>query len=193
MLKKLAPTLWVCAIAAILAACSGGATSSSVGEHGGLLPASSSGSGSPIRHIVLIIQENRGFNNFFATFPGATGTTVGKESVSGVTQSINLTETPLVDKKNLSHSYTSFLRAYDGGKMNGFNLIASPGSGKPEGSGPYEYVNPSDIAPYWSIAETYGLANAMFATQGSESFPAHQDLIRGGTAINSTESLIENL
>jgi phospholipase C len=193
MLKKLAPTLWACVTAGILAACSGGATSSSGGERGGLLPASSSGSGSPIKHIVLVIQENRGFNNFFATFPGATGTTVGKESVNGVTQSINLTETPLVDKKNLSHSYTSFLRAYDGGKMNGFNLISSPGSGKPEGSLPYEYVNPSDIAPYWSLAETYGLANAMFATQGSESFPAHQDLIRGGTAINSTESLIENL
>jgi phospholipase C len=33
----------------------------------------------------------------------------------------------------------------------------------------------------------------MFATQGSESFVAHQDFIRGGTAINSTESLIDNL
>jgi phospholipase C len=193
MLKKLARTLWTCAIAGILGACSGGAGSSPVGGRSGLMPASGSRSDSPIQHIVLVIQENRTFNNFFATFPGATGTIVGKESVKGMTQSIDLTETPLVNKKDLSHAYTGFLRAYHGGKMDGFNLIASNGTGKPEKAGPYQYVNPADIAPYWSLAETYALANAMFATQGSSSFPAHQDLIRGGTAINSTESLIENL
>jgi phospholipase C len=32
----------------------------------------------------------------------------------------------------------------------------------------------------------------MFTTQGSSSFPAHQDLIRGGTAIDPTESLIDD-
>jgi phospholipase C len=191
-LKKLAPTLWACAIAGILAACSGGgATSSSVGGHSGLMPAS--GTGTPIQHVVLIIQENRTFNNFFATFPGATGATIGMENVNGVTEPITLTETALADKKNLRHSYPGFLRAYDNGKMDGFNLVDSPGTGRPEKSAPYEYVNPADIGPYWTMAETYGLGNAMFATQGSESFPAHQDLIRGGTAINSSESLIDNL
>ncbi len=163
-----------------------------MGARSGLMPASSS-SGSPIQHIVLIVQENRTFNNFFATFPGATGTTIGEENVNGITQTINLTETPLANTKNLRHSYPGFLKAYDGGKMDGFNLVGSPGTGRPEKSAPYEYVNPSDIAPYWSLAETYSLANAMFTTQGSESFPAHQDLIRGGTAISSTQSLIDNL
>jgi phospholipase C len=193
MLKKLAPTLIACGIAGILGACSGGTTSSSVGGRSELTPASGSGSGTPIQHIVLVIQENRTFNNFFATFPGATGTTVGKESVNGSTQTINLKETPLLDKKNLKHAYSGFLKAYDGGKMDGFNLVEFPGSGKPEKAAPYQYVNPSDIAPYWSLAETYALANAAFTTQGSESFPAHQDLIRGGTAISATESLIDNL
>ena len=192
-MKKLMPTLWACVTAASFVACSGGAASNSVGARGGLVPASGSGSGSPIQHIVLIIQENRTFNNFFATFPGATGTTVGKESVSGSSQSINLKETGLTNKKNLRHSYPGFLKAYDGGKMDGFNLVGSPSNGRPENSAPYQYVNPSDIAPYWTLAQTYALANAMFTTQGSESFPAHQDLIRGGTAINSTQSLIDNL
>jgi hypothetical protein len=108
---------------------------------------------------VLIVQENRTFNNFFATFPGATGTTIGEENVNGITQTINLTETPLANTKNLRHSYPGFLKAYDGGKMDGFNLVGSPGTGRPEKSAPYEYVNPSDIAPYWSLAETYSLAN----------------------------------
>src|SRR5581483_11042042 len=38
----------------------------------------------------------------------------------------------------------------------------------------------------------YGLANAMFSTQGSGSFTAHQDLIRGGSEIDSTESFIDD-
>jgi phospholipase C len=157
------------------------------------MPAPDSGSGSPIKHVVLIIQENRTFNNFFATFPGATGTTVGKELIDGVSRSINLKETTLLDTTNLKHAYPGFLTAYNNGKMNGFNLVEFPGTGRTEKSAPYQYVNPSSIAPYWTLAETYSLANQMFATQGSESFVAHQDFIRGGTAINSTESLIDNL
>ncbi len=30
---------------------------------------------SPIKHVVVLIQENRSFNNLFATYPGADGTT----------------------------------------------------------------------------------------------------------------------
>jgi phospholipase C len=177
----------------MLAACSGGGTSSSLGTRPYLLPNSGSGSGSPIKHIVLVIQENRSFNNLFATFPGATGATVGKELVHGKTKRITLSEVPLEDKKDLIHSYTGFLTAYNGGKMNGFNLIRRLLSSSPEGKEPYEYVRPSDVVPYWTLASTYALANAMFTTQGSESFPAHQDLIRGGTAIDSTESLIDDI
>ena len=35
--------------------------------------------------------------------------------------------------------------------------------------------------PYWDLAKQYVLADHMFQTQGSGSFTAHQDLIRGGT------------
>ncbi|HEY6486872.1 MAG TPA: hypothetical protein VIX83_10865 [Candidatus Cybelea sp.] len=31
-----------------------------------------------IPHIIVLIQENRSFDDFFATFPGADGTTTGK-------------------------------------------------------------------------------------------------------------------
>jgi phospholipase C len=176
----------------MLAACNGGAPSSSLGTRPYLLPGSESTSGSPIKHIVLIVQENRTFNNLFATFPGATGTTVGEELVHGKTKQIKLAEKPLEDKTDLAHAYTAFLTAFNSGKMNGFNRIL-PEAGIPEGALPYQYVRPSDIVPYWTLASTYALANAMFATQGSESFPAHQDLIRGGTAIDSSESMINDI
>ena len=153
-------------------------------------------SSTPIQHVVLIIQENRTFNNLFAGFPGAVSTKIGKELVGkGSKQrekSIALRETNLEDAGNQTHRYGAYLTAYQNGKMDGFNLIKYVTNGKPEGKNPYQYVNPSRIQPYWDIASHWGLADEMFQTQGSGSFIAHQDLIRGGTFINSTESLIDD-
>ncbi len=191
-MKRPAVTLWICAAAATLAACNGGETSKSLGPRPYVLPNSGSGSGSPIEHVVLLVQENRSFNNLFATFPGATGATVGEELVHGRTKQITLSEKHLKDRTDLVHSYTAFLTAYNHGKLNGYNRILTE-TGLRERAQPYEYVNPADIVPYWTLASTYALANAMFSTQGSDSFPAHQDLIRGGTAIDSTQSLIDDI
>ena len=85
--------------------------------------------------------------------------------------------------------------------MDGFNIPAatSCGPGPEAGTKPYQYVTKSDIAPYWDIAKQWVLADAMFQTQGSGSFTAHQDLIRGGTCIQAcvhlsdkTETIADN-
>jgi phospholipase C len=171
---------------------------------GGAMPASSalplttqtSGSGGSIKHVVLMIQENRTFNDLFATFPGVVGTTTGEELVkkngSYVEKPIKLKESNLEDDVDLDHQYAAFLTAYQGDAMDGFNLIKFILTGRYEGSAPYEYVNPSQIAPYWSLASQWGLADKMFQTQGSDSFTAHQDLIRGGTLISQRASLIDS-
>jgi phospholipase C len=33
---------------------------------------------SPIQHVIIVIQENRSFDDLFATFPKADGTTTGQ-------------------------------------------------------------------------------------------------------------------
>ncbi|HLY03058.1 MAG TPA: alkaline phosphatase family protein [Candidatus Cybelea sp.] len=147
-------------------------------------------SSSPISHIVLIVQENRSFDNFFATYPGADGTMTGKMK----NKTIKLREASLDQMCDFGHSRNDFLHAYDHGKMNGFYLESqTTGCPKRAGAAPYEYVNPQQIAPYWDIAEQYVLADHMFQTQGSGSFTAHQDLIRGGTTIDQaqTESIVD--
>jgi phospholipase C len=204
--KPRAGILWGCiAVAFSLAACSGGATSNSI-------PASSiawrpsrshtvathdSGSFTPITHIVVIVQENRTMNNLFATFPGVTGTTTGKRlvNVNGkvTLKSVKLKETNLFVKSNLNHAYSGFITGWDNGKMDNFNNIKRSSGVHLEEAAPYQYVNPSAIAPYWDLAREWGLANAMFTTQGSASFTAHQALIRGGTMIDANDSLIDNL
>jgi phospholipase C len=140
-----------------------------------------------IAHVVVVIQENRSFDNLFATFPGADGATEGKTS-NGKT--VKLRKTELAYPHDLGHSWQRFLAAYDGGKMDGFNLEGGGVSGY-AGTDPYQYVDPKQIAPYWEIARTYVLADHMFQTQGSGSYTAHQDLIRGGTSIDANESLID--
>jgi phospholipase C len=194
-MKTRAFHLWICAIAASVAvsAC-GGATPFSKG--GSISPNSGSTSTpSPIQHIVVMVQENRSFNNLFATFPGADGTTTGKKRTGygkgAKTESIALTESSLETQDNPRHDHPAYNQAYRDGHMDGFNLIKYQLNGKEEGSAPYQYVNPNDVAPYYQIAQQYGLADHLFQTQGSASFTAHQDLIAGATVINSTESIID--
>jgi len=164
------------------------------------------GSGSsPIQHVVMIVQENRSFDNFFATFPGARGATHGKERVkfkgNWIVKSVKLKPFDLVQTKfDITHCSAAFNVAYDGGKMEAFNLQhkgvchqgGTLGDGLPAGLFPYHYVDPSQIQPYWDIAKQWVLSDEMFQTQGSGSFTAHQDLIRGGTMIDTTDSLIDN-
>ncbi len=190
-MQKFALTLLTFPAALSVAACGGMSASPSSPVANAPFLRQLSGS-SPIKHIVIVIQENRTFNDLFATFPGATGTTVGKKRVGNQTKSITLKEVNLAGQRNLNHGYHGWVTAYDGGKMDGFNEVRYPSNNKPEGATPYEYVNPSQIAPYWTMAQQYGLADEMFTTQGSASFTAHQDLIRGGTAIDSSHSLIDN-
>jgi len=188
---------WLTAViaAAALSACAGGAGIPGAGRPS--VPFARSGSSSaPIQHVVIVVQENRTFNNFFATFPGAVGTTTGYERVGkgkkAKTVPIALTEVNLEDKKNLNHLYVSYQTAYDNGNMDAFNLIKYTTNNKPEGAAPYQYVNPAQVQPYWTLAQEYGLADEMFQTQGSGSFTAHQDLIRGGTEIDSGDSLVDD-
>jgi phospholipase C len=194
-LRVLLARLGAAATAFALAACAGGSSGASLSGAPPQYSAPPGASNSPITHIVVVIQENRTFNNLFATFPGTTGTTTGKMRTgtgsSAKTVSIALKEVALEDSTSLRHTYPGYKTAYRNGHMDGFNLITFEFNGKPEGTAPYQYVKPADVAPYWDIATDYGIADHMFQTQGSGSFTAHQDLIRGGTAITSTTSLID--
>jgi phospholipase C len=79
--------------------------------------------------------------------------------------------------------------------MDGFDLSYIPASNKIDCTKPYQYVNPSEISEYWTLATDYALADNMFQTQGSGTFTAHQDLIAGGTVVpygSGTASVIDN-
>ena len=153
-----------------------------------------------IKHIVVVIQENRSFDDFFSTFPNADGTSGGcmASALRLVRRSPAAGTCPKGDKyvrlqeANLVEPATQVVRIrtvvidYDNGRMDGFGLEHG-GTGECPGqlgTLDYQYVNPSQIAPYWTMAQRYVLADHMFQTQGSGSFTAHQDLIAGATIID---------
>jgi phospholipase C len=111
-----------------------------------------------------------------------------------VDQWVTLKPHPLLMADDVAHCHSSFETDYDRGKMDGFNLVSiGPcySKGNPAGTLVYQYVEEGQIAPYWAIARHWVLADHMFQTQGSGSFTAHQDLIRGGTLIGKIRSLID--
>jgi len=71
-----------------------------------------------IKHIVFIIKENRTFDNYFGTFPGANGATQGTISTGQV---IPLGHTP--DRvRDMGHTYQNAATAMNGGKMDKFDV-----------------------------------------------------------------------
>jgi phospholipase C len=144
---------------------------------------------SPVEHVVIVVQENRSFDDLFATFPGADGARTGKTHTGA---SVPLTEVSLSQPYSLPHGHwDGFVPEYDGGKMDGFDTVAFASGHGAAGTFGYQYVNPGQIRPYWTLARRYVLADHMFPTQSSGSFTAHQDLIRGNTAVSATQSIVD--
>ncbi|MBV8434959.1 MAG: hypothetical protein JO029_11830 [Candidatus Eremiobacteraeota bacterium] len=150
------------------------------------LYSSRAASASPIKHVVIVMQENRSFDNLFAGFPGADAPTVGVTHDGRRVKLYADTLSTLVDPP---HYYTVSILDYDNGKMDGFNL--EPGKdGKALGLFPYAYVERSVTTPYWTMAKQYVLADKMFGTEHGSSWTAHVNLI-GTTNLSPTLALLE--
>lgn len=121
-----------------------------------------------IQNVVFIIKENRTFDNYFGTFPGADGATTGTISTGDV---IPLGHTPDRTPRDISHSWNSALTAIDGGAMDQFDLI--PGGNVNGDYLAYTQLTESDIPNYFALARYFTLADAMFSSLTGPSFPNH--------------------
>ena len=144
----------------------------------------------PIKYVIVIFQENRTPDNLFHGLPGADIATSGVNSKGKV---IPLTPIPLVNNYDLGHSHPDFVAMYDGGKMDGADKIAVtciPHAKKcPPPNPQFTYVKPSDVSPYFQLAEQYTFADRTFQTNQGPSFPAHQFIISGTSAPTASSNL----
>jgi len=123
--------------------------------------------GSPIQHIVVIMQENRSFDNLFNGYPGADTVQGGMRG----NELVPLAPVSLGDSRDLNHSHKQWWQDWDQGNMDGF---AQGGSNLA-----YSYVPEKDVEPYWALAQQYVLGDRMFQSNTGPSFVAHQYMIAG--------------
>ncbi|MGA8533784.1 MAG: alkaline phosphatase family protein, partial [Candidatus Tumulicola sp.] len=183
------------AIASLLAACNGSLTGTRMTP--GHFASLDSGGSSPLKHIIIVIQENRTFDNMFNGFPGANTVKTGK----GHGKTYTLQEIPLAWRYDLNHDHSQFLEDYDQGKDDGFDdyiIGYRYGSNCPDSATqhnepacwiiskqqmwkqmPYSYARQSDVQPYWTMASQYALGDDAFASNSGPTYVAHQYLIAG--------------
>jgi phospholipase C len=173
-----------CPAAALLSlnGCGGGSSSS---------PPQASGK---IKHVVIIFQENRSPDNLFHDQVLIDrGADIALQGQTSTGQTVTLTPVPLVTVYDFPHDHPSFLAAWNNGAMNGADLesVFCPGGGTScAPSNPqYQYVQASDVQPYFTLAETYTFGDRMFQTNQGPSFPAHQYIISGTSAVAEKSSI----
>ena len=136
---------------------------------------------SPIKHIVIIVQENRSFENLFAGYPAADAPMYGYLHNG---KRIGLHEVTFENNSDLDHKFAPSITAWNGGEMNGFDLMSFY-TGENVRNYPYAYLDRAEVRPYWMLAKRYVLADHMFPTEFGPSFISHLALISGNTDLSS--------
>jgi phospholipase C len=185
------------AFAAALASCGGGGggskpvpyTSPFTAQPSSPATTSPVAPGTKISHVVIVIQENRSFDNLFQGFPGADTAPTG---LTHTGSTVTLQAVSFKAPYDVNHRLADFLTSYDGGKMDGFDEVGHDGGplglgGQAPPNPQYAYVPASESAEYFALAKRFVLADKMFSSQIDSSYSAHQYLIAaqtGGTVDN---------
>jgi len=138
-----------------------------------------------IKHVVFIVKENRTFDNYFGTFPGADGATTGTISTGQV---IPLGHCPDKTPRDISHAWQAAITAIDGGKMDKFDVIQGGNSNGDYLA--YTQLYEGDIPNYFAYARNFVLGDRMFSSLTGPSFPNHLYTVgaQSAGAINNPSS-----
>ena len=155
-----------------------------------------------IRHIVVIMQENRSFDSYFGTFPGADGipmrngvpTLCIPDPLRGPCQ--RPFHDAAVRNSGGPHDHLDAVDDVDGGRMDGFVFRAEAGrrlacvrhvdapacSLAPKRPDVLGYHDGRELPNYWSYARHFVLQDHMFQPDSSWSLPAHLFEVSGWSA-----------
>jgi phospholipase C len=175
--------------------------------HGGPAAASPSaaqlGSGRgihKIEHVVIVMQENRSFDSYFGTYPGADGIPMagGQPSVCVPDPMNGRCVAPYHDAADVNHGgphgRAAAFADIDSGHMDGFIASAQQGRGQrctdpndpvctiPGATDVMGYHDGGEIPNYWAYAKNFVLQDHMFEPNLSWSLPAHLYEVSGWSA-----------
>ncbi|HTX58421.1 MAG TPA: alkaline phosphatase family protein [Verrucomicrobiae bacterium] len=155
--------------------------------------------GSPISHVIVIVQENRTMDDLFASSVLANG---------GPFPGANVTQTATIDGKPVPmhavpfeypadplHSHISLVHEWDNGKMDGFSSVhVTPNEGYPVPPAGFAlaYLPDYETTIYHYLAHRYALADMNFAPRLIPTFPSHVFLIAAQSqfAGNPTDGIV---
>jgi phospholipase C len=169
------------AAAMLLAACTAGSGHSKASSDTGI---------HKIKHVIVIMQENRSFDSYFGTYPGADGIPMknGTPTACVPTGNGGACQRPQPDHADVNgggpHAQPNASADIDGGKMDGFVEQASrakkgcadptdPACSNSKTPDVMGYHTQSDIPNYWAYAKNFVLQDHMFEPNASWSLPAH--------------------
>ncbi len=157
-----------------------------------------------IKHIVIIMQENRSFDSYFGTYPGADGIPMknGVPTVCVPDPARHICLKPFHDGQDMNfggpHGAANYTADLAGGKLTGFIAQAekakrlncanvfNPGCTQAQSadnpSDVMGYHDGHDIPNYWSYAKHFVLQDHMFEPNASWSLPMHLYLVSGWSA-----------
>jgi phospholipase C len=144
----------------------------------------------PIQHVIIIMQENHSFDNYFGTYPTANGTLVTPitsqlPSVNGIPSSVCLPYIGDCVSPSLTTA-ASVMNPTEGQLVYEADYIGK-GTGFPANSGVQSmvYFDYHSIPAYWDYAEEYGLADNYFSAVLSQSNPNRLALLTGDSPVSS--------
>jgi phospholipase C len=152
-----------------------------------------------IKHVVVIMQENRSFDSYFGTYPGADGIDVrrGQPVACLPGGPARPCVRPFPDHHDVNgggpHGKPGFFQDVAGGRMNGFVRAAlsahkhchdpnDPACSNGNGVDVMGYHTRSDIPNYWAYARHFVLQDHMFESIHTWSLPAHLWTVSGWAA-----------
>ncbi len=193
------PVLATCAAVltlSVLAACTASSTSPRPAGQGGtdVVPAGIH----KIKHVIIVMQENRSFDSYFGTYPGADGIPMSNGTPTAcLPNPTGGCLRPYHDTMDVNgggpHAKRDAVADVDGSKMDGFvkeRHAALPGcsdpqnpacaaSGTPDVMG---YHTGAEIPNYWTYARDFVLDDHMFEPVKSWSLPDHLYLVSAWSA-----------
>ena len=116
---------------------------------------------SPVKHLIVVVMQNRSFDHLFGTFPGANG---HKDTNAGFVQkdANGVDSSPLLLNQfhsiNLDHSNSAFVTMVNGGKMDKFAFVNTATA-----MDYYDNTIPG-IDGIWALAQQFALADNFFAS-----------------------------
>ena len=159
----------------------------------------------PIKHVVVIFQENISYDHYFGTYPNAVGFTAKANTPSSnnyishpnlLTANPNLANPFLLTASqaitcDFDHGYLDEQKAYDGGLVDKFvQFTGKTGTNcKPDGSTVMGYYDGSVVTGLWNIAQNFAMSDNSFDTEFGPSTPGALDLISGQT-FGATEDAV---